>query len=1406
MGTREFGESFLNPDIAAYSANWTIPNPNPSLSIGRKSGDNALKVAYLSPAWGGAIQRQGNSVSNNESILLHFRLEGANVGSILAAEASNGYRWEIYLQGTADVFTAQARYTSATQVISFSNLTGLDFQQNIWYVLLLVMDNDRLYLRAWQRDDPANFADHQLTGLPAGIATGQTWHFRSWTNNGTTWIDEYLEGQTYQLSLNEYGAESFPVHPDHGGYADLNIRWTYPTRETRMSFEGDGTWNAARTSYEYLETEQGGSTQYGNLTRTLHASWDAAQSAWRDYRLTITGYYPAPSPNNLVGLPGFSNQYACPSGLFNGACSANYPTYPPGNMVTASTTYVYDSNSNYYIPPTTGKLTRERQFLRFGNPTAYTDNRYQDTYFEYDSWGNPYRVTTWTGEGTYSAFASTGAQVTTSCYGSGAPPTCTDDGYGVYKAWERNALNQDTTYAYNKALGVLTEETGPNGSATKTTAGYDGFGRIIRVVRPGDTDASPTIAIVYGDNAAPFYTEASQKIQGSTLYKLRKYYNGLGQLLQTQVIGATVSGVVKDIRTDTFYDALGQVTKQTVPYATTTGGYFSDRSKSEAFTHTSYDVLGRATLVTAPDGADTTYTYLDLETRVTDDLNNTTRNLMDIWGRTVQVIPPTNPSVTYTYDALDRLLTANYGGAVTSLSYDYAGRKLSMNDPDMGAWSYAYDALGNLTRQKDAKNQRICFYYDALNRLTGKHYRTDDVCPATPTLNVTYTYDSGTYGKGQRTGMSDPSGSTAWTYDARGRMISEVKTISDNPFTTSWTYTSADLPMTMTYPDGEILTYQYLPQRLLDKIYSNRKPDGTAGTYYLVQDTLYDAAGRVDRRDLGATSTTANPVLVSDYNYNLWTVDGGRMNTLKAGIYSDQDSLLDLRYDYDNVGNLLSILDVTNSSQKQCFTYDPLNRLTNAAVGLNDATCTGSVGNGEYADQTYGYSTATGNLTSKTGLGSYTYDSTQPHAVDSVTGYSYLYDANGNMTRRDPAGTAYYDFAYDSENRLYQSKLNGVVIATFTYDGDGNRVKSVVGATTTYFVGSHYETSGGVITKYYLAGGTRLAMRKGSTSFYWLLSDHLGSTSKVATATGALHSQQLYKAWGESRYASGTLPTRYTYTGQYSYASDFGLVFYGSRFYDPLLGRFASPDSIIPQNQGTLAWDRYAYVNNSPLNYTDPTGHWIDDGCSTEGCGEWKPKSNSDKRNWAFTKIFQGSGKNGAWTTKDWDYYLKNYTGLWRGDTEWINPDSETGWDLFALHVDRLSANYSFDQEDQFMRDFSLVFGGISANGSWEGAAWDAKDGPTLPFLTEGNQGLPSQYIDSLSPSANQSHHYAGILFLSYFAGGGPGAIVNYARDPDNPGDINLGTLAAKHGTLLSGSVWNYTFQDLPTWIDGMSP
>jgi RHS repeat-associated protein len=85
-----------------------------------------------------------------------------------------------------------------------------------------------------------------------------------------------------------------------------------------------------------------------------------------------------------------------------------------------------------------------------------------------------------------------------------------------------------------------------------------------------------------------------------------------------------------------------------------------------------------------------------------------------------------------------------------------------------------------------------------------------------------------------------------------------------------------------------------------------------------------------------------------------------------------------------------------------------------------------------------------------------------------------------------------------------------------------------------------------------------------------------------------------YKAWGETRYASGTTQTKYQYTGQYSYTADFGLHFYNARWYDSSLSRFAQADTVVPS--GVQGYDRYAYVNNSPVRYTDPTGHWCEPG------------------------------------------------------------------------------------------------------------------------------------------------------------------------------------------------------------------
>jgi YD repeat-containing protein len=92
-----------------------------------------------------------------------------------------------------------------------------------------------------------------------------------------------------------------------------------------------------------------------------------------------------------------------------------------------------------------------------------------------------------------------------------------------------------------------------------------------------------------------------------------------------------------------------------------------------------------------------------------------------------------------------------------------------------------------------------------------------------------------------------------------------------------------------------------------------------------------------------------------------------------------------------------------------------------------------------------------------------------------------FHNVNGSQTTR-VIGSDTLTLLYDAENRLVEVKKNSVSMATFVYDGDGRRVKSVVSGTTTYFVGAHYELTGSQVTKYYgvypelVEGPERLAL------------------------------------------------------------------------------------------------------------------------------------------------------------------------------------------------------------------------------------------------------------------------------------------------------------------------------------------
>jgi RHS repeat-associated protein len=111
-------------------------------------------------------------------------------------------------------------------------------------------------------------------------------------------------------------------------------------------------------------------------------------------------------------------------------------------------------------------------------------------------------------------------------------------------------------------------------------------------------------------------------------------------------------------------------------------------------------------------------------------------------------------------------------------------------------------------------------------------------------------------------------------------------------------------------------------------------------------------------------------------------------------------------------------------------------------------------------------------------------------------------------------------------------------------------------------------------------------------TLYYVLKDHLGSASVVTENDGDVAGEQRYYPFGETRFSTGTMYTDKLFTGQREMA-ELGIYHYGARFYSPTLGRFLSADTIVPGYANPQNLNRFAYVLNNPLKYTDPTGHWV---------------------------------------------------------------------------------------------------------------------------------------------------------------------------------------------------------------------
>jgi len=741
---------------------------------------------------------------------------------------------------------------------------------------------------------------------------------------------------------------------------------------------------------------------------------------------------------------------------------------------------------------------------------------------------------------------------------SRASYTTYDDVVYAYPVSVTNAAGQTAASIYDYKFGVVTSSVDVNGNTSQAI--YDTFSRPVETKNAlGDTVAT----ISYPDFNTKITTNSANILT-------KEYIDGLGRKYLTKTQGEDNDNLAW-ITTETTYNNRGQVSSQSLPH------YETDTQIS--YTRYTYDIRGRVIKVRADfigelKDAEVLTEYLSpLSVRVTDSLGHKKDTIKDVYSRNIEIIERTSNGdyhTYYEYDIKDNLTkTTDTLGNITTIQYDSLGRKTSMNDPDMGIWKYEYDKVGNLIKQTDAKNQVIEFEYDELNRLTNK------TVPGT----VLYFYDDVSKSNciGRLSKVTDQSGSTEFFYDKLGREIKSIKTVpGTNPapgsvFTVEREYDVSGRLAKLTYPDGEQVLYLYdTNSGLLESVVGN-------ATY--ASNITYNAKGQMLNINYGNNTQT-----IYTYGQDLRLA---RLNTsLRAAIGNEAISeLQNLYYDFDKNGNLTSLTD-NITSKTRTYEYDDLDRLTWAR---NIPTADGF---GKTENFTYD---AIGNMTYKSDVGQMVYGvGAGPHAVTTAGAYIYQYDANGNMISGKNK-----TFEYDTENRLIKVDELGT-ITTFTYDGDGGRVKKETPSGSTTYIGSLFEiNSDNVTTKHIFAGANRIcsatATVPGTVAYYH--TDHLGSSNVITDKDGKMAQHCEYAPYGTltvndviaNPEGAKQSPISHYFTGKE--LDNTGLYFYAWRYYDPYLGRFTQPDTIIPNPSNPQDFNRYSYCNNNPINYVDPSGH-----------------------------------------------------------------------------------------------------------------------------------------------------------------------------------------------------------------------
>ena len=464
-------------------------------------------------------------------------------------------------------------------------------------------------------------------------------------------------------------------------------------------------------------------------------------------------------------------------------------------------------------------------------------------------------------------------------------------------------------------------------------------------------------------------------------------------------------------------------------------------------------------------------------TTTKDPLGRSTANTFDALNRLTQVLDPASGTTKYAYNGNGVLKqVTDPRNLVTNYTLNGFGETMTLASPDTGSATSTYDAAGNLKTRLDARGVTATYTYDAINRVTKIVYSKS----GTTSETHTFTYDGGTtpppYSKGRLTQLVDSAGTTKWTYEAHGRVLTKAQTVA-NTKTVTYAYNAAGQLASVTTPSGQVIGYSYANNRV-----SGITVNGTT----LIGSIVTEPFGPLSTWQWGNGLLTLR-VFDTDGRITSWEFRNGT-------------SILRNNVSWDVASRVTANANPVDATLGCVFQYDALDRLTVSQKG-NPVTAT----------QQFNYD-AVGNRTNFTLNSAVTNYTTAPAsnqllALTGATAKSYVYDAAGNPTT---AGS--FTNTYNNANRLVKVVNGSTTVATYKVNALGQRLEKVASGVTTRYV---YDEQGHLIGEYDSTGKlvqetvwledlpvatlrpTGASGAPTPINLYYVLADHLGGPRAV---------------------------------------------------------------------------------------------------------------------------------------------------------------------------------------------------------------------------------------------------------------------------------------------------------------------